>query len=89
MRPAEMNAVEIDNLTYTYPGASQPTLNDISLRITQGDFLAVVGNNGCGNTGNTGNCGCTGSGGCWMEVYCNGQWWTIRCQAGRYGCRTE
>lgn len=48
-----------------------------------------AGNNGCGNTGNTGNCGCTGSGGCWMEVYCNGQWWTIRCQAGRYGCRTE
>ena len=50
MRPAEMNAVEIDNLTYTYPGASQPTLNDISLRITQGDFLAVVGNNGCGKS---------------------------------------
>lgn len=45
-----MNAVEIDNLTYTYPGASQPTLNDISLRITQGDFLAVVGNNGCGKS---------------------------------------
>ena len=44
---------------------------------------------GCGNTGNAGNCGCTGSGGCWMEVYCNGQWWTIRCQARRYGCRTE
>lgn len=34
-----MNAVEIDNLTYTYPGASQPTLNDISLQIAQGDFL--------------------------------------------------
>ena len=50
MRPAEMNAVEIDNLTYTYPGASQPTLNDISLRIAQGDFLAVVGNNGCGKS---------------------------------------
>ena len=45
-----MNAVEIDNLTYTYPGASQPTLNDISLRIAQGDFLAVVGNNGCGKS---------------------------------------
>ena len=45
-----MNAVEIDNLTYTYPGASQPTLNDISLQIAQGDFLAVVGNNGCGKS---------------------------------------
>ena len=50
MRPADMNAVEINNLTYTYPGASQPTLNDISLQIAQGDFLAVVGNNGCGKS---------------------------------------
>ena len=50
MCPAEMNAVEIDSLTYTYPGAPQPTLNNISLQIEQGDFLAVVGNNGCGKS---------------------------------------
>ena len=43
-----MNAVEIQDLTYTYPGAAQPTLKHISLTIPQGDFLAVVGNNGCG-----------------------------------------
>ena len=45
-----MHAVEIDGLTYTYPGAAQPTLKDISLQIAQGDFLAVVGNNGCGKS---------------------------------------
>ena len=45
-----MYAVEIDQLTYTYPGASQPTLREITLRIPQGDFLAVVGNNGCGKS---------------------------------------
>ena len=45
-----MNAVEINGLTYTYPGASQPTLNDITLQIRKGDFLAVVGNNGCGKS---------------------------------------
>ena len=45
-----MNAVEIDGLTYTYPGAPQPTLRDISLQIPKGDFLAVVGNNGCGKS---------------------------------------
>ena len=45
-----MNAVEIDGLTYTYPGAAQPTLRNISLQIEQGDFLAVVGNNGCGKS---------------------------------------
>ena len=45
-----MNAVEINGLTYTYPGAPQPTLRDISLQIPKGDFLAVVGNNGCGKS---------------------------------------
>lgn len=45
-----MYAVEIDQLTYTYPGASPPTLREITLRIPQGDFLAVVGNNGCGKS---------------------------------------
>lgn len=45
-----MHAVEIDGLTYTYPGASQPTLRNITLQIPQGDFLAVVGNNGCGKS---------------------------------------
>ena len=45
-----MYAVEIDQLTYTYPGASQPTLREITLRIPQGYFLAVVGNNGCGKS---------------------------------------
>ena len=45
-----MNAVEIHSLTYTYPGAACPTLKDISLQIEKGDFLAVVGNNGCGKS---------------------------------------
>ena len=45
-----MNAVEIHDLTYSYPGAAQPTLNNISLQIEKGDFLAVVGNNGCGKS---------------------------------------
>ena len=45
-----MNAVEMKGLTYTYPGASQPILKDITLEITKGDFLAVVGNNGCGKS---------------------------------------
>ena len=45
-----MNAVEIAHLTFTYPGASQPTLRDISLQIQKGDFLAIVGNNGCGKS---------------------------------------
>ena len=45
-----MNAIEINGLTYTYPGEAHPTLSDISLQIEKGDFLAVVGNNGCGKS---------------------------------------
>lgn len=45
-----MNIIEIENLTYTYPGAKTPILDQINLEIEQGDFLAVVGNNGCGKS---------------------------------------
>lgn len=45
-----MNVIEIENLTYSYPAASAPTLRNISLQVEQGDFLAVVGNNGCGKS---------------------------------------
>ena len=42
--------IRIEDLTYTYPGAQQPTLSHVSLEIEKGDFLAVVGNNGCGKS---------------------------------------
>ena len=45
-----MNAIEIKNLTYCYPGAERPTLKNITVSIEKGDFLAIVGNNGCGKS---------------------------------------
>ena len=45
-----MNIIEIENLTYSYPAAESPILNHISLEVEKGDFLAVVGNNGCGKS---------------------------------------
>ncbi|MDO5416241.1 MAG: energy-coupling factor transporter ATPase [Lachnospiraceae bacterium] len=45
-----MGVIKIENLSYTYPGADTPTLDHINLEIMQGDFLAVVGNNGCGKS---------------------------------------
>ena len=44
------NIIELRNLTYSYPGAQAPTLKDITVDIEQGDFLAIVGNNGCGKS---------------------------------------
>ena len=45
-----MSIIEIENLTYSYPAADKPILRNVSLRIEKGDFLAIVGNNGCGKS---------------------------------------
>lgn len=42
--------IEIRDLVFTYPGASVPTLNGINLTVEKGDFLAVIGGNGCGKS---------------------------------------
>ena len=45
-----MAIIEIQDLCYTYPGAAQPTLDHLDLTVEPGDFLAIVGNNGCGKS---------------------------------------
>ncbi len=45
-----MKAIEIKDLTFTYPASQTPTLNHLYLEVEQGDFLAIVGNNGCGKS---------------------------------------
>ena len=46
-----MNAIiQIKNLTYQYPEASEPTLRGIDLSIEAGRFVAVLGANGCGKS---------------------------------------
>ena len=42
--------MEIKHLTFAYPGAEKSTLNDVNLEIEKGDFVAIVGNNGCGKS---------------------------------------
>jgi len=43
-------AIEIRNLTFTYPGAPAPVLADISLRIEAGQTAALVGATGSGKS---------------------------------------
>ena len=45
-----MSTIEIKHLTFTYPGAAEPVLKDASVTIEEGDFVAIVGNNGCGKS---------------------------------------
>ena len=42
--------IEIRSLSHTYPGASSPALTGVSLRIDDGEYLAVAGANGSGKS---------------------------------------
>ena len=42
--------IKIENLSFTYPGNSEPTLDDISLTIKPYEKIALVGYNGAGKT---------------------------------------
>jgi energy-coupling factor transporter ATP-binding protein EcfA2 len=42
--------IEIDCLTYTYPGASAPALSNLTLRVAEGEFVLVSGPSGAGKS---------------------------------------
>jgi len=42
--------IKIRDLSFTYPGSDVKTLNNINLNIEEGDFVAIMGNNGCGKS---------------------------------------
>ncbi|WP_217587597.1 ABC transporter ATP-binding protein [Lentibacillus saliphilus] len=41
--------LEIKNISFSY-GGNTPVLNNLNMNVEQGDFLALVGPNGCGKT---------------------------------------
>jgi ATP-binding cassette subfamily B protein len=48
--PEPGHGLEFEHVSFAYPGASKPALDDISLQIRPGTSLAVVGENGSGKT---------------------------------------
>lgn len=48
--PIPADGVRFEDVGFTYPGASEPALEHITLHLTPGESLALVGENGSGKT---------------------------------------
>ncbi|MEO8314714.1 MAG: ABC transporter ATP-binding protein [Pseudomonadota bacterium] len=48
--PDPTDGLKLENVSFTYPGADQPALSDVSLHLKPGGSLALVGANGSGKT---------------------------------------
>ena len=42
--------IEIQNVSFQYPGSDTKVLNKASLAVEEGDFLAIIGGNGSGKS---------------------------------------
>lgn len=42
--------IELDHVGVTYPGASQPAVEEVSLTVGEGEIVVLVGPSGCGKT---------------------------------------
>ena len=50
MTKTDENRIIASNLSYAYPEAQKFAVNDVSLRVKQGEFLAILGHNGSGKS---------------------------------------
>ena len=47
-REVYVSFIELDHVSFSYPGPSVPRSRDISLSIDEGEYLAIIGANGSG-----------------------------------------
>ena len=46
----KLAVIETNNLTYSYPNAKKPSIQNVSITINKGDFVILTGPSGCGKT---------------------------------------
>lgn len=46
----ELRTLEFRNVSFTYPGAEKPSINNLNLKINKGQTTAIVGKNGAGKS---------------------------------------
>ena len=46
----QINGIEFDKITFSYPGGTETALSDMSLNIRSGELIALVGENGAGKS---------------------------------------
>ncbi|MBJ2150072.1 MULTISPECIES: taurine ABC transporter ATP-binding protein [Paracoccaceae] len=45
-----MSVLSLSHISLTYPGTATPVLKDVTLSLSQGDFISVIGRSGSGKT---------------------------------------
>ena len=45
-----MSFITVKNLSFKYPNGTENVLNDVSLEVTKGEKVAIIGQNGAGKT---------------------------------------
>ncbi|MCW4046026.1 MAG: ATP-binding cassette domain-containing protein [Candidatus Bathyarchaeota archaeon] len=45
-----MAVIETKNVSYTYPGATKPSISDVTIKVEKGEFVLITGPSGCGKT---------------------------------------
>jgi ATP-binding cassette subfamily B protein len=48
--PGPIAGIEFDNVSFSYPGGTEPALENLNLSIKEGELIALVGENGAGKS---------------------------------------
>ncbi len=48
--PATFQAIRLDGVTFSYPGAERPAVRDVTMTLRRGEIVALVGENGSGKS---------------------------------------